>query len=146
MALKELDHVVLLVRDIEAGVEAWTRLGLTLSHRVDRPENGVAIAFFILPGGPFLELVAPTKSDSPYAHMLSENGEGLRLLSFKVDDLDKAVAEFTAKGVKLRGVGTDRVFIEPEAASGILVQLWPRDRPHRWKALVSAPTESVEKE
>ena len=126
MALKELDHVVLLVRDIEKGVETWTRLGLSLSHRVNNPEDGT-----------FLELVAPTKADSPYAQMLRENGEGLRLLSFKVDDLDEAVAELTARGVNLRGVGTDRVFIEPDSASGILVQLWPRDRPHRWKALVS---------
>ena len=137
MALKELDHVVLLVRDIEKGVETWTRLGLSLSHRVNNPDHGVAIAFFIQPDGTFLELVAPTKADSPYAQMLRENGEGLRLLSFKVDDLDEAVAELTARGVNLRGVGTDRVFIEPDSASGILVQLWPRDRPHRWKALVS---------
>lgn len=137
MALKELDHVVLLVRDIEQGVEAWTRLGLTLSHRVNNPDNGVAVAFFLQPDGTFVELVAPTRDDSPYAQMLRENGEGLRLLSFKVDDLDEAVAALTARGVKLRGVGTDRVFIEPDSASGILVQLWPRNRPHRWKALVS---------
>lgn len=137
MALKELDHVVLLVRDIEDGVAAWTRLGLTLSHRVNNPDNGVAIAFFLQPDGTFLELVAPTRDDSPYAKMLRENGEGLRLLSFKVDDLDEAIADFTARGVKLRGVGTDRVFVEPNSASGVLVQLWPRDRPHRWKALVS---------
>lgn len=137
MALKELDHVVLLVRDIEQGVEAWTRLGLTLSHRVNNPDNGVAVAFFLQPDGTFVELVAPTRDDSPYAQMLRENGEGLRLLSFKVDDLDEAVAALTTKGVKLRGVGTDRVFIEPDSASGILVQLWPRNRPHRWKALVS---------
>ena len=140
MALKELDHVVLLVRDIEEGVATWTRLGLSLSHRVNNPDNGVAVAFFIQPDGTFLELVAPTRADSPYAQMLQENGEGLRLLSFKVDDLDQAVAAFTAKGVKLRGVGTDRVFIEPDSASGVLVQLWPRDRPHRWKALVSPTT------
>jgi methylmalonyl-CoA/ethylmalonyl-CoA epimerase len=137
MALKELDHVVLLVRDIEHGVATWTRLGLALSHRVNNPDSGVAIAFFIQPDGTFLELVAPTRDDSHYAQMLREHGEGLRLLSFKVDDLDQAVADFAAKGVKLRGVGTDRVFIEPDSASGILVQLWPRDRPHRWKALVS---------
>ena len=137
MALKELDHVVLLVRDIEQGVATWTRLGLSLSHRVNNPDNGVAVAFFIQPDGTFLELVAPTRDDSLYAQMLREHGEGLRLLSFKVDDLDKAVAELASRGVKLRGVGTDRVFIEPDSASGILVQLWPRDRPHRWKALVS---------
>lgn len=137
MALKELDHVVLLVRDIEEGVATWTRLGLSLSHRVNNPDNGVAVAFFIQPDGTFLELVAPTRDDSLYAQMLREHGEGLRLLSFKVDDLDQAVAELASRGVKLRGVGTDRVFIEPDSASGILVQLWPRDRPHRWKALVS---------
>lgn len=133
MPLKELDHVVLLVRDIEQGVETWTRLGLALSHRVNNPDNGVAVAFFIQPDGTFLELVAPTKHDSPYAQMLQEHGEGLRLLSFKVDDLDQAVVDLEARGVKLRGVGTDRVFIEPVSASGILVQLWPRDRPHRWR-------------
>ena len=137
MALKELDHVVLLVRDIEQGVETWTRLGLSLSHRVSNPDAGVAVAFFSQPDGTFLELVAPTRDDSHYAQMLREHGEGLRLLSFKVDDLDQAVADLAARGVKLRGVGTDRVFIEPDSASGILVQLWPRDRPHRWKALVS---------
>ena len=137
MALRELDHVVLLVRDIEEGVATWTRLGLSLSHRVNNPDNGVAVAFFIQPDGTFLELVAPTRDDSLYAQMLREHGEGLRLLSFKVDDLDQAVAELASRGVKLRGVGTDRVFIEPDSASGILVQLWPRDRPHRWKALVS---------
>jgi hypothetical protein len=48
------------------------------------------------------------------------------------------VAELSGRGVALRGVGTDRVFIEPESASGILIQLWPKDRPHRWQALASA--------
>ena len=130
-----VDHIVFLVPDIEEGIRTWgDKLGFTLTHRVENLEAGVEVAFFSLQDGTFIELVAPTNEASTYAEILRENGQGVRLLSFKVDDLETAVAELQGRGVALRGVGTDRVFIEPEAASGVLIQLWPKDRPHRWKA------------
>jgi methylmalonyl-CoA/ethylmalonyl-CoA epimerase len=135
----KFDHVVILVSDIEAGIRTWAgQIGMTLTHRSENPQVGLAVAFFKFADNTFIELVAPTRDDSPYAEMLRERGEGLRLLSFQVDDLDVAVAELSGRGVALRGGGTDRVFIEPESASGILIQLWPKDRPHRWQALASA--------
>ncbi len=133
MSMTAIDHIVLLVRDIEEAIEAWERLGFKLSYRVHLDDVGLAQAFFILVDGTFIELIAPTVQDNIYAEMLHQKGEGLRLLSFRVDDLDEAVADLLQKGVTLRGVGTPRVFIEPESASGMLIQLWPKDRPHRWR-------------
>ncbi len=133
MSLTEIDHIVLLVRDIDEAIQTWERLGFKLSYRVDLGDVGLAQAFFILADGTFIELIAPTVQDNIYAEMLREKGEGLRLLSFRVDDLDEAVADLLQKGVVLRGVGTPRVFVEPESASGMLIQLWPKDRPHRWR-------------
>lgn len=133
MSMTAIDHIVLLVRDIDEAIETWERLGFKLSYRVHLDDVGLAQAFFILVDGTFIELIAPTVQDNIYAEILREKGEGLRLLSFRVDDLDVAVAELLEKGVVLRGVGTPRVFIEPESASGMLIQLWPKDRPHRWR-------------
>lgn len=133
MSLTEIDHIVLLVRDIDEAIQTWERLGFKLSYRVHLGDVGLAQAFFILADGTFIELIAPTVQDNIYAEMLREKGEGLRLLSFRVDDLDEAVADLLQKGVTLRGVGTPRVFVEPESASGMLIQLWPKDRPHRWR-------------
>ncbi len=133
MSLTEIDHIVLLVRDIDEAIQTWERLGFKLSYRVHLSDVGLAQAFFILVDGTFIELIAPTVQDNIYAEMLREKGEGLRLLSFRVDDLDEAVADLLQKGVTLRGVGTPRVFVEPESASGMLIQLWPKDRPHRWR-------------
>ena len=133
MSLTEIDHIVLLVRDIDEAIQTWERLGFKLSYRVHLSDVGLAQAFFILVDGTFIELIAPTVQDNIYAEMLRQKGEGLRLLSFRVDDLDEAVADLLQKGVTLRGVGTPRVFVEPESASGMLIQLWPKDRPHRWR-------------
>ncbi|MEY4255889.1 MAG: hypothetical protein RLZZ141_1116 [Pseudomonadota bacterium] len=133
MSLTEIDHIVLLVRDIDEAIQTWERLGFKLSYRVHLGDVGLAQAFFILVDGTFIELIAPTVQDNIYAEMLRQKGEGLRLLSFRVDDLDEAVADLLQKGVTLRGVGTPRVFVEPESASGMLIQLWPKDRPHRWR-------------
>jgi methylmalonyl-CoA/ethylmalonyl-CoA epimerase len=133
VSLTEIDHIVLLVRDIDEAIQTWERLGFKLSYRVHLGDVGLTQAFFMLVDGTFIELIAPTVQDNIYAEMLREKGEGLRLLSFRVDDLDEAVADLLQKGVTLRGVGTPRVFVEPESASGMLIQLWPKDRPHRWR-------------
>jgi len=138
-----IDHVVIAVRDINDGIRAWSGgLGLTLSHRASHPEVGLEIAFFSLADGSFLELVSPTSEVSPLFGYLKENKEGIRLLCLNVDDLDASVEALTRKGVTLDGLGTSRVFIRPESASGVLVQLWPKNRPHLWR---DAPAEQTPK-
>ena len=45
----------------------------------------------------------------------------------------EALHELQARGVQLVGAGTPQVFIHPKSAHGVMIQLWPKDRPHRWR-------------
>lgn len=134
MAFTETDHIVIVVADIEAGIETWReQLGMTLSHRASVPEAGIHQAFFLLPDNTFIELIAPASENSAIQNIVDRRGEGVHVVSLKVDDLESSVAELQARGVKLIGVGTPQVFIHPKSANGVMIQLWPANRPHRWR-------------
>jgi len=134
--LKAQDHVVLVVADMDSAIRQWRdQMGLYLQYYVCHEEHGVSQAFFPLEDGTFMELVAPTREDSPVTKILEEKGEGMHVLAMQVDDLDASVKQFEANGVQLIGVGTDRVMIHPDSANGVMIQLWPKDRPHRWRDL-----------
>lgn len=128
------DHVVLVVADLESAIENWRdQFGLPLQYEVTHEEHGLSQAFFPLADGTFMELIAPTNDQSRVAEILREKGEGIHVLAMQVDDLDTSVKSLQEKGVELIGVGTDRVFIHPDSANGVMIQLWPKDRPHRWR-------------
>ena len=134
MAIVGTDHTVMLVQDIDAAIVTYRdRLGLDVSHRVDHMEAGIRQAFFSLPDRTFIELIAPAGENSRFESVLNEHGEGVHVLALAVDDLEASVAELQAQGVQLVGAGTPQVFIHPKSAHGVMIQLWPKDRPHRWR-------------
>jgi methylmalonyl-CoA/ethylmalonyl-CoA epimerase len=133
MATSGVDHLVVLVKDIQASIETWQKLGFTLSHQAEVETVGIHQAFFLLEDGGFIELIAPSTDASPIAKTLAARGEGIHTVALKVDDLDNTVAALTAQGFELLGVGTPEVFIHPRSANGVRIQLWPRERPHRWQ-------------
>ena len=55
------------------------------------------------------------------------------MLALAVDDLDESVAALQQQQVQLIGVGTPQVLIHRRLAHGVMIQLWPKDRPHRWR-------------
>ena len=134
MSITGTDHMVIAVRDIEDGIRNWRdRFGLTLSHAADLADVGIRQAFFTLEDNTFIELVAPVGEESPLADVLESRGEGIHILALKVDNLEEKVAALQAQGVRLTGVGTPQVFIHPKSANGVMVQLWPKSRLHRWR-------------
>jgi len=87
------------------------------------------VSFFKV-GESNLELLLPTASDSPVAKFLENKGEGFHHLALEVEDIDAAVAELKAAGVKLidetprEGAhGTRVAFIHPKATFGLMVEL-----------------------
>jgi catechol 2,3-dioxygenase-like lactoylglutathione lyase family enzyme len=88
-----LDHVVIAVRDLEAGVTAYeTLLGRAPSWRAGAHGGGAEIAAFSL-ANVALEIMAPS-GDGPMAErlraVLAEQGEGLVSIAFAVDDIARA--------------------------------------------------------
>ena len=95
-----LDHAVVLVRDIEAGVAGYqTLLGRAPAWRAQ--SDGAATAIFVL-GNMSLELMAPAgegEAGDRVRAALDKQGEGLASLAFEVDDIAKAHHRLTRLGL-----------------------------------------------
>ncbi len=124
MTFKGVDHIVVRVKDFEAGIETWRdKFGQTLD-RIDKSEAlGIKQAFFNLENGGFIEVVAPINDESAVGRAVASRGEGIHTIAMEVDDLESTVKHLQTNGVQLIGVGTPQVFIHPKSANGILVQL-----------------------
>ena len=129
--IKRIDHIAIVVENIDAALRFWQdALGLELDHVVEIPEQQSEIAF--LPaGGSQVELVRPTTGDSGIAKYLQKRGPGIHHICFEVEDLDTALAELKAKGVRLINESAQQgregkrlAFIHPESACGVLVELY----------------------
>jgi methylmalonyl-CoA/ethylmalonyl-CoA epimerase len=131
MAIKKIDHIAIVVPDIDAALAFWRdALGLELSHREEVPEQESLIAF--LPAGESeVELVEPTTATSGIARYVARRGPGMHHICFEVDDIEAALARLKEQGVQLIneeptiGANGKRVaFIHPKSAGGVLVELY----------------------
>ncbi len=124
-----IDHLGIAVRSIDDALRFYRdQLGLSLASRETVVTEEVHAA--MLPaGGPKIELLEPTSSDSVVGRFLEKRGEGLHHVALNVPDLDAAVARLRESGVRLlneprRGAGGHvYVFVHPASASGVLLEL-----------------------
>ena len=129
MATTGLDHLVIRVSDLEEGIRTYRdRLGLTLDRTDQTDALGVRQAFFNLPGGGFIEVVAPTDPDGAVARSLESRGEGIHTIAFAVDDLEATSAAMKEAGARLIGEGGPQVFVHPRSTHGVLLQLTARGK------------------
>lgn len=124
MTLAAFDHLVIRVADLDEGIATYRDvLGLTLDRRDESAALGIKQAFFNLPGGGFIEVVAPLDPASAVGQALEKRGEGIHTVAFAVDDLAAACAALKAGGARLIGEGGPQVFVHPKSAHGVLLQL-----------------------
>ena len=129
MRLKRVDHLGVIVDDLDGALQSFTeQLGLELDH-VEQYGDELDIAF--LPcGGTLVELIKPRTNEGSNADYLNEHGPGIQHVAFEVDDLDAALAELGGRGVEplgdapVPGAGGMRIaFLDPTSFGGILVEL-----------------------
>ena len=124
MTLAAIDHLVVRVGDLDEGIATYRdTLGLTLDRTDESAALGIKQAFFNLPGGGFIEVVAPIDAQSAVGQALEKRGEGIHTVAFAVDDLDAACARLKEGGARLIGEGGPQVFVHPKSTHGILLQL-----------------------
>ena len=124
-----VDHVGLAVRSIEEARRFWEALGLLVAHVEEVPAEGVRVAM-IPCGESRIELLEPTRDDSPIARFLERRGPGIHHLCLRSDDVRGDGARLRAAGYETLGVeptagaGGCRVqFVHPKSAGGVLVEL-----------------------
>ncbi len=134
MKILSIDHLGIAVGSIAEGAHVWTDLlGLTSAGTETVAEQKVTTAFFPV-GESEVELLESTAPDGPIAKYLEKRGEGIHHVAFRVADLNAALEELKAMGVRLiderprKGAGGTRIaFLHPQATRGVLVELCERD-------------------
>ncbi|MGA9398842.1 MAG: methylmalonyl-CoA epimerase [Anaerolineaceae bacterium] len=128
--IKKINHVGLVVADIDASLVFWRdALGLQLHHQEDVPSQKAVVAFIPV-GESEIELVKPTGDDTSAGKFLSDKGPGMHHLCMEVDDIEGMLAQLKAKGIRLVNEtpielpGRKMAFIHPKAADGVLVELY----------------------
>jgi methylmalonyl-CoA epimerase len=136
--VKRIDHVAIVVRDLEASLRFYRdTLGIQPSRVLDFPREGVKIAFIPMggPGGSEIELLEPTDPDTGVARFLEKRGEGLHHICLEVADIDRALAELQGESAPVldqtpRPTAEGRgIFIHPRGTSGVLLELVQREDP-----------------
>lgn len=126
---RRLDHVTMAVTDTREAAQAWERtLGLRTESFFEPGGQRLRVAKLQLANA-FLALAAPADGDSPLAAALADRGEGMYSLAIGVDDVDAAVHDLRAAGLRVAGpevgtwIGTRLARIEPASASGVDLHL-----------------------
>ena len=126
------NHVSIVVPDLGAATARLEKVyGLKASEPKVNAEQGVRLAWIELPNAK-LELMEPTRPDSPVARFLERNPQGgIHHFCLNVDDLPRTLAELgrnqvrtLGEGKEQRSVHGDRIaFVHPKDFLGALVEL-----------------------
>jgi methylmalonyl-CoA/ethylmalonyl-CoA epimerase len=133
MKILKIDHLGIAVKSIDNGKNFWSDiLGLGCEGSETVAEQKVTTAFFPV-GESEVELLESTAPDGPIAKYIEKRGEGIQHVAFRVENIEAALAELKAKGVRLIdekpriGAGGAKIaFLHPKATSGVLVELCER--------------------
>ena len=130
MLLTEIDHVAIAVRDLEAAIDYYRRaFGAEVEHREVVERDGVEEAMLKVAES-YIQLVTPTRDDSPVAKALEKRGEGLHHIGYRVRNCAEALASMVAAGAtpidkvpRPGGRGTTVAFVHPKGSFGTLIEL-----------------------
>jgi methylmalonyl-CoA/ethylmalonyl-CoA epimerase len=130
MLLTEIDHVAIAVNDLDAAIDYYERaFGATVDHREIVERDGVEEALLKVADS-YVQLMTPTRPDSPVAKALEKRGEGLHHIGYRVNDCGEALAAMVAAGAtpidqtpRPGSRGTTVAFIHPKGSFGTLIEL-----------------------
>lgn len=125
----KLDHIAIAVNDVEASARVYKEaLGADAVEFETVESEGVRVAIIRLENGR-LELMEPTRDDSPIRKFLDTRGQGLHHMALQTDDIDGQVSRMEGCGVRFLGKvrpgseGTRVTFIHPKSLEGVLAEL-----------------------
>jgi methylmalonyl-CoA/ethylmalonyl-CoA epimerase len=127
-----LNHVSIVVPDIEAAARTLgDKFGLVVGERRLNEQQSVRLAYVDLQGAK-IELMEPSRADSPVAKFLERNPRGgIHHFCLGVESVEATAQELAGKGVRMLGDGKPQhnvageriAFIHPQDFLGALVEL-----------------------
>jgi methylmalonyl-CoA epimerase len=128
-----IDHVAIVVRDLEATIALYTTtLGFTEIYREIVADQGIE-AVGLRTGDAIIELLRPLDESSSIAKFRGDAETKLHHTAYRVGDIAAELARLKALGVRLidetprRGAhGNTIAFLHPKSTAGVLIELCQR--------------------
>lgn len=125
-----IEHIGIAVKSLEEAIPYYEKvLGLQCYSIEEVADQKVRTAFFKV-GQTKLELLEPTSDESTIASFLEKKGPGVHHVAFAVDDVNVALQEAEANGVRLidkqgrnGAEGLKIGFLHPKSSGGVLTEL-----------------------
>jgi methylmalonyl-CoA/ethylmalonyl-CoA epimerase len=134
MKIEKIDHICFAVKDLEDTKRVYREdFGLMPACEYIAESEKIKVARYYI-GEVAVEFMESTSSEGEVAKFIDSRGEGAFLISYKVDNLSKAMQELKEKNVKLIDdrprelFGTRYAFVHhPHKLHGVLTELLEGD-------------------
>ncbi|MQL55826.1 methylmalonyl-CoA epimerase [Acidianus ambivalens] len=135
METQTIDHIGIVVENIDKAIDFYEKnLGMKLIDKEELKDRGIKVAFMVGKNGESaVELLEPINHDdmnNTVAKFLKTKGPGLHHLAIRVEDINKALEDLSAKGLQLvdkqprpGARGHLVAFIHPKSVMGVLLEL-----------------------
>jgi hypothetical protein len=134
-SLEGLDHVVVMVRNLDTAADGWRALGFTLSPRGTHSAHMGTGNYTLMFGNDYIELLGvlhDTPMNAPSRAFLQRRGEGIERAAFTTRDAAEGVAALRARGIEAMGpVAFSRPVDLPDGRRGeaaFSVFHWPAEQ------------------
>ncbi len=127
--LTRIHHVGIAVADLDESIGLYrAALGAELIDRQVNDKEGLEAAF-LRTGDGEVELMSPTRPESPVGKFLAKRGPGLHHVAYGVTDIAKALDEAREAGCELIDAeprvgmhGSRIAFVHPKSLNGVLTE------------------------
>ncbi len=124
MKVQKIHHVSIMVKDLEKAGKLYSKLfGIEFEGPFEQKDLDVRF----LSSSVGLNIASPLTPDGPVARALEKRGEGLSMLIFNVQNLDKAIKEMDSHKIRMVARAdrpTARVAsFHPKDLHGVMVEL-----------------------
>ena len=124
-----IDHVAIAVNNVDEAVKEYKQaFGINEVEFETVETEGVRVAILHLKDSR-IELMEPTRDDSPIKKFLTTKGEGLHHIALETDGIENEVERMKGCGIRFLGEikpgsrGTKVTFIHPKSLHGVLAEL-----------------------
>lgn len=125
----KIDHIAIAVNNVESAARQYQQaLGVSNVVFETVESEGVKLAILKLENGR-IELMEPTRDDSPIKKFLDKKGEGLHHMALATNDIESEYQRMEGCGIQFLGKirdgseGTKITFIHPKSLNGVLAEL-----------------------
>jgi methylmalonyl-CoA/ethylmalonyl-CoA epimerase len=130
MSERVLDHVGIAVASLDDSLPRWETITASAAYGREIVDSQGVEVVFVGHGAGRVELLTPTRADSPIARFLERRGPGIHHICYRVADITVELDHFASQGFELidreprTGAHGHRVaFMHPKSAGGVLVEL-----------------------